>query len=160
MADSQNIMSCITSADYHIFHKIWLDENCGSSRSLLNITSDILQSALNDSKLNSKNQTLKVPYICSSWDCEYHIFISFALRSTCSRYCPFYITIDSHIKISKYHKTFKSCLIAKKSTSLYSSMVANVLIKFGSSTVGGVVFFFFKLFISIWSCVNKKFKVP
>ncbi len=50
--------------------------------------------------------------------------------------------IDSHVKISKCHKTWP---IAKKSDSLYSTIlvVANVFIKFGShqmKTVGGEAF--------------------
>ncbi len=49
-----------------------------------------------------------------------------------SRYCIFYeFPIDSHLKNSKCHKIFKTWLIAKKSNSLYSTMAANVLIKFG-----------------------------
>ncbi len=47
------------------------------------------------------------------------------------RYCTFYaFAIDSHVKISKRHKIFKTWPIAKKSNSLYSPMVDNVLKKF------------------------------
>ena len=78
-----NVTACI-SPDYHTFHKIWLklDEECGGSRILKTLTLEILQSSPNYPKLNSKNQTWKVPYIYSSYDHESQIFIRLALWST------------------------------------------------------------------------------
>ncbi len=51
-----------------------------------------------------------------------------ACRSTIS---PLGFPIHSHVKISKCHKIFGTRPMAKKSNSLYSFMVANVLMKFG-----------------------------
>ncbi len=45
------------------------------------LTSEILQSAPNDTKLNSVNQTQKVFYICIANDREAQIFILFAILS-------------------------------------------------------------------------------
>ncbi len=42
----------------------------------------------------------------------------------------FMIYINYHVKIPKCHRIFKTWLIAKKSNSKYSPMVANVLMKF------------------------------
>ncbi len=74
----------------HAFCYVWLnlDENWGSSNLLKILTSEILQSAPNDSKLNSNDLTQKVPYIWSSQDCESQIFISFALWSAVFQYLP------------------------------------------------------------------------
>ncbi len=86
----------------------------------------------------------KVPtYVhCSTQSSKFYPF-----RSTISRFrYNIHILgfpIDSHVKISKCHNIFKTWPIAKKNDSLYSTMVANVLIKFGwhqMKTVGGEVF--------------------
>ncbi len=47
------------SSDYHALHKVWLklDEKCRSSSLLKILTSELLQSAPNDPKLDLKNQT-------------------------------------------------------------------------------------------------------
>ena len=61
--------------------------------------------------------------------------------------------IDSHVKMSKCHKICKTWPIAKKSDSLYSTMVANVLIKFGwhwIKTVGGEAFWNFRPHIVLY----------
>ena len=57
LADWQKVIACIPP-DYHTFYKVWLklDENWdgGGGSSLMQIlTSEILQSAPNDAKLNS-----------------------------------------------------------------------------------------------------------
>ncbi len=55
-------------------------------------------------------------------------------RSMISRFWDiphFTFPIDSYLKISKCHKIFKTWPIAKKRDSLYSTMVANVLKRFG-----------------------------
>ena len=78
-----------------------------------------------------KESGIKVPYIYALYDSESQIFVRFALRLAVFEI--FHILgfpIDSHVKISKYHKIFKTCPIAKKINSLYSAMVANVLITF------------------------------
>ncbi len=55
-------------SDWHACHKVWLklDENRGSSSLLKILTSEILQNAQNDPKLNSNDLTRNVPYIWSS----------------------------------------------------------------------------------------------
>ena len=64
-ADHQKIIVCspLSPAPLIAIHfiKVFLklDENCGSSCLLEFLTSEILQSAPNDPKLNSKNQTQK-----------------------------------------------------------------------------------------------------
>ncbi len=74
----------------------------------------------------------------------------FALRSAVlETFLILGFPIDPHVKISKCHKIFKTWPIAKKSNSLYSTMLANVLIKFR-----------FDISSAIWYCVNKTFKVP
>ncbi len=100
----------IFSPDYQAFNKAWLisDKNWGSSSLLKILTSEILQSAPNDPKLNSNDLTRKVLYIRSSWDHESQIFSRFALRSAIYfRSCSFHdFPIDSHVKISKCHNFF------------------------------------------------------
>ncbi len=63
-ADCQKSNSLYSTLNtiYHTFRKVWLklDENYGRSSLLKILTSEILQSALNDPKLNSKNQTQSV----------------------------------------------------------------------------------------------------
>ncbi len=61
--------------------------------------------------------------------------------------------IDSHVKISKCHKMFSTWPIVKKSDSLYSTVVANVLIKFGwhqMKTVGGAFWNFQPRVVLCW----------
>ncbi len=55
--------------DYHVISKFWLklDRNCWTSSLLKMSISEILQSVLNDPKLNSNDLTRKVPYICTSY---------------------------------------------------------------------------------------------
>ncbi len=117
------------------------------------LTSQILQRApnANDPQLNSNDLTRKVPYICSSQDCESKIFICFALRS--ATFKIFAVALDSDVKVSKCHKIFKTWPITKKSNSLYSPTVSNVLTKLDwhwMKTVRWVTS------CSIRSCVNKK----
>ena len=85
---------------------VWLklNENCG--RSLLKIlTSEILQSPPNHSNLNSKNQTGKVPYICTS-SCPKFSSVSL-YDQPFSRYCTFYIFFHwLPLKISKWYNIF------------------------------------------------------
>ena len=95
---------------------------------------NFFQSAPYDPKPKSRNRASKVPSICALQDPESQIFVCFALRS--SVFEIFHIIflgfpIDYHIRISKWHKIFKTWPIAKKSDSLYSTMVAKDLIKFG-----------------------------
>ncbi len=66
--------------------KIWvkLDENCGWTGLLKILALDIfqgVQSAPNDPKLSSRNQTWKAPYIHIYYDRETQIFIHFALQT-------------------------------------------------------------------------------
>ena len=87
--------------------EVWLksDENCWRSSVSEIVESEILQSALNDPKLNSKNLTLKVSYICALWYPECPKFCPF--RSAISRFqdIPHLdFPIDPHVKISKCHK--------------------------------------------------------
>ncbi len=99
--------------------------------------------AVYDPVLRKISKSHNFPYALRS-------IIRFALQSAIFKI--FHILgfpIDSHVKISKCHKIFKTCPIAKKSNSLqlYSAMVANVLIKFGwlrMKTVGGVAFWNFQ----------------
>ncbi len=121
------------------------------SISLLNIlTLGILQSAPNDPKPNSKNQTRNSTLINMHYNMHFlglrvQIFIRLAPRSVvCKMLQHFRISplTRSHVKISKCHNIFP---IVKKSDSLhiYSSMVANVLTEFGSfqmKTVGELAF--------------------
>ncbi len=87
-------------------------------------------------------------------DPDSQIFVRFAVRS--GVFEIFHILgflIDSHVKISKCHKIFKTWPNAKKSNSLYSTMIANVLIKFGwhqMKTVGGVAFWPFQLHMVLY----------
>ncbi len=85
------------------------------------------KSAPNDPKPNSSNRSSKVPtYMCTVVS-RFPNFVCFALQLGVFKI--FHILgflTDSHVKISKYHKIFKTWLIAKKSNSLYSTMVANV----------------------------------
>ena len=60
------------------------------------------------------------------------MFVRFALRLTVFEIIHILgFPIDSHVKISECHKIFKTWPIAKESDSLYSTMVAYVLIKIG-----------------------------
>ena len=57
------------------------------------------------------------------------------------------------LKFHKCHKIFKTWTIAKKSDSLYSTMVANVFIKFvwhRMKIVGGPAFRNFQLHMVLW----------
>ncbi len=59
--------------------------------------SGILQSAMNDPKLNSNDLTRKAPYIWNSLDSKSQIFICFSLQAAFSRYCTCYdFPIDPH----------------------------------------------------------------
>ncbi len=55
----EKVTACISPLSLHAFSEVWLklDENCGSSSLLKMLTSEILQSAPNGPKLNSKNLT-------------------------------------------------------------------------------------------------------
>ncbi len=66
----------------HAYNKICLKliANLGSSSLLKILTSEILQSALNDPKPNSRNQASKVPYTCALQYPESQIFVRFTLR--------------------------------------------------------------------------------
>ncbi len=104
-----------------------LDEKCEKS-SLLKI-SRILQSAPNAANLT---QTIRHE--------KYSTYAIASKFSSVSLYDqPFQdiayfriFLIDSHVKITKCRNVLKPSLNTKKTKSLYSSMVANVLIKFGS----------------------------
>ncbi len=111
-----------------------------------------MQSAPNDPKPNSRNRVSKTFYMCSiePWVPKFRQFCS-----TISRFEIFYslgFTIDAYIKTSKCQESFKTWPIAQKSDSLYSAMVANVLIKFvwhEMKTVGGEAF---EIYSPIWAC--------
>ncbi len=124
---------------------------------------EILQSALNETKPNSMNRASKVTSICALKYPESHQnFVSFALRSAVVEiFHVLGFPIDSNVKISTRHKFRKTCPIAKKSKSLHSPMVANVLIKFGwdpMKTVGEVLFL--KFSAPYGPVLGKKIKVP
>ena len=98
--------------------------------------------------IGHQKQLSTITSICALWYLESQIFIRFTLRSAIFEI--FHILGSPFIpiiKISKCHKIFKTWLIAKKSNSLYFTMVANVLIKFGwhwMKTLGGVAFWNFQ----------------
>ncbi len=95
-----NIIACI-SPDYHIFHTIWLklDENLGNII-FLNITSEILQSALSNPELNSKNRHKKYPTYAVHRTVNSKFSSVSLYDQPISRYCTFYdFPTDSHVKI-------------------------------------------------------------
>ena len=68
----------------------------GEAVGLKILRSEILQSAPNDHKANSRNQTGQVPYICSSKE-PGSIFIRFALQSAVVQIFPTLdFPIDAH----------------------------------------------------------------
>ena len=71
-------------------HKVWLklNEKCHSNGLLNILTSEFLQSAPNDPKLNSNDLTLKVPR--RSCDYESQILSVLLYGQLFSRYCTFY----------------------------------------------------------------------
>ena len=116
----------------------WIEWKLGEELSFKNCKisqSAILQSAPNDPKNQIQgigNQKCPTYVHCRTRGPGVPSFHPF--RSMINRFWDiphFRFPIDSHVKISKCHKIFKTWLIAKKSTSAYSTMVANVLIKFG-----------------------------
>ncbi len=124
------------------------NENCWRGSVSKIVESEILQSALNDPKLNSRNQASKVPHIYSLYHPESQIFVRFTLRLAIFEiFHNLNFPIDPHVKISKCHKIVKAWPIAQKSDSLYSIIVANVLINFDwhrMKAVGGVAFWNFQ----------------
>ena len=75
---ARKVMACI-SLDYMLCIKFgwnWT-KICGRSSHLKILTSEILQSAPNGLKLNSKNQTWNVPHICSIYRRQSPILCSF-----------------------------------------------------------------------------------
>ena len=72
------VIACIPS-NYHTFHKVLLklDENWGQQQPFENLNIKILQSAPNDPKLNLKNRTRKVHYICTSYNRGVGLKVSF-----------------------------------------------------------------------------------
>ena len=93
------------------FPVFWLklDENSGSSSLFKILTLEILQSAPNDPKLNSKNRDMKsmlYMHFLGLRGPNFHPFYSMIMPL--SRNCTFcYFPIDSHINISKCHKLLK-----------------------------------------------------
>ncbi len=67
LADRQKQLQPELPRDQHTYNKIWLklNENWESSSLLRILTSEILQSALNVPKPNSRNRTSKVNYLCA-----------------------------------------------------------------------------------------------
>ncbi len=124
----------------HAFSKVWLKlvENCSNSN-LLKILSELFQNASNGPKLNSKNQILKVPYICSTWDYKSQIFIRFALPSALFKILHILrFPHDSHVKFQST-TTFKILADHRTFITLYSRLTALLIIKFCSywiKTVG------------------------
>ncbi len=107
------------------------------------VDSKILQSSPNNPKPNSVNQALNYPtYV--HYGTQIPKFSSVSLYDQpFSRYFTFQdFPINSHVRISKCYKIFKTCRIAKR-----SNPPDNGLIKFGShqmKTVGPVVIWNFK----------------
>ena len=108
---------------------------------VLNIlTSEILQSAPNDTKLNLNDLTEKYPTYGVRVP-KFHLCHS---TISCFPYTEHFVfPIDSHVEISKRHIFFKTWLISKNTCSLYSPMVCSPHVNFGQhwmKTVGAVVF--------------------
>ncbi len=102
-----------------------------------------------------KESDMKRPYIFKTRVPDFHPF-----RSTLSHFqiiAHFYdFPIESHAKIPKCHKIFKTWPNVKKSNSLYSTMAVNVPITFGwvhVKIIGRVAYWHFQ---PTWSCVQNR----
>ena len=98
------------------------------------LTSENLQSAPNDPKLNSKNRTLKVLYICALQYSEPKIFARFALRAGVFKILHIFwiFPLTPMLKFQSATFFFNFWQIAKTFITLYSLMNALFIINFGS----------------------------
>ena len=148
MEDRQKHLQPEFSWDQHAYNKIWfkLIENWGSSSLLKILTSEILQSAPNDPKPNSRNQASKVPYMGT----VVPRVINF--RPFCSTISPFqdipHFRIFPLTPMLKFQSGIKFLNFGRLSIPVYTiafySLVNTLfIIKFGSDrmkTGGGVAF--------------------
>ncbi len=106
----------------------WNGMKTGTSSLLKILTPEILQSPPDDSILNSKNQTWKVPYIKHLQIATSPKISSASLYKPFSRYCTFSIcAIDFHVKILKCHKILKN---GQENNNPCSTIVVNVVKEF------------------------------
>ena len=107
-----------------LWYLVWnldeLDKNWERSRVLKIVKLEILQSAPNDPKPNSRNWTSKVPYPCALWYPESQIFVRFALQLAVFEIIHIVdLPIDSHVKFQSATKYSKPGQLPRRVIALF-----------------------------------------